>query len=141
VEIELTGRLKPRCAADDPTCTPVPEPHAGGGFYDPGGKRAVLAKQAIGACEHDGDCVVAGCHDQTCSAWDLGSDSATSCLLGVAPLACGSDHPAALPCDNACRSFNNGSGPMHGEMCDDQRPPSRVFCGCVDQQCVWFDQR
>lgn len=140
VEIELTGRLHPRCNAEDPGCTPVPEPHGGGGFYDPTGKRTVMAMEAVGRCEHDGDCVVSGCHEQTCSAWDLGGDSAYACAIGIVPVACGSDHPAARPCNNPCRSFNNGSGPLDGELCDEQRPPSRVFCGCVEQKCVWFDQ-
>lgn len=140
VEIELIGRLRPRCNADDPGCTPVPEPHGGGGFYDPTGKRTVIATEAVGTCEHDGDCVVSGCHEQTCSAWDIGADTGYGCLLGISPLACGSDFPDAPPCNNACRSFNNGGGPIAAEMCDDQQPPSRVFCGCVDRQCVWFDQ-
>ncbi|MEM6991333.1 MAG: hypothetical protein AAF721_12565 [Myxococcota bacterium] len=140
LQIELLGRLGPRCEADDPECTPVPEPHSGGGFYDPTGTRAVLPAEAVGTCEHDGDCLVSGCHQQTCLAWELGSESEYSCAIGVSPLGC-SNAPNAPHCHNPCRSFDNGGGAMDPSMCDEQRRPSRVFCGCVDRRCVWFDQR
>lgn len=139
LQVEFLGRLGPRCEADDPECAPVPEPHGGGGFYDPTGRRASLPSDGVGTCEQDGDCLVTGCHQQMCSAWELGSELKFQCLLGISPVGCSgaADGPH---CKNPCRTFDNGGGPINSAMCDTQRSPSRVFCGCVDKQCVWFDQ-
>lgn len=59
--------LRPRCAASDPTCGPVPYnaacPEQAG--YDPKRPRKIIrSRNAQGECTHDGDCYVRGCGNQ-----------------------------------------------------------------------------
>lgn len=69
--ISLAGRLGPRCAGDDLACEPVP--YNLREAYDPLGDRHadVLGELSAGACEHDGECVQAGCGNH-CVSWELG---------------------------------------------------------------------
>lgn len=91
LNIELAGRLGPRCDASDPAC--VPEPYQRGTRYDPSGQRipGPLAKYSSGTCGQDGDCVVGGCGND-CMSWELGGAYEAATCEGYSvprPIFCG----------------------------------------------------
>lgn len=76
-EVAPTGTSGPRCSAASPFCLPEAYEGCAATTYRPGAARHLLdIGHADGACEHDGECVQAGCGND-CVAWDLAGGAGT----------------------------------------------------------------
>lgn len=122
--VKFIGRTAPRCEADDPSCGPVALCDAL--TVEPDGPRPLLselnpkfARYSAGACEHDGDCYLAGCQ-QACHAWT--EPGFISFCSGVAALDC-----VACGCvDGQCAWFvQDPDCPCASPWVQPQRPPDR----------------
>ncbi|MCZ7680249.1 MAG: hypothetical protein M5U28_16370 [Sandaracinaceae bacterium] len=77
VRLAPTGMSGPRCSAASPFCLPEAYEGCAATTYRPGATRHLLdIGHAGGACEHDGECVQAGCGND-CVAWDLAGGAGT----------------------------------------------------------------
>ena len=79
--ISLGGLLEPRCRLDQGGCMPVPL-NEGGPRYNPFAKRGPrfhLGGVRGGSCDHDGECMLAGCGNR-CHHWTCpGANEAGTC--------------------------------------------------------------
>jgi hypothetical protein len=113
LEVELALPVSPlglRCATSDPGCGPIPhDPTACiEDILHPERSRQPIDEESRGACGHDGECAVVGCH-QVCG--PANERSAT---------------------ETRCRKKGRIVDPERQRLLD------RALCGCVRGRCSWF---
>lgn len=96
VSVGLVGLLGARCKPEE--CGPVPYRETNANA-PPIERKLVEAPERAATCEHDGECVAAGCGNQ-CDHW------------------------------SEVASFGT---------CEGRPELEEAFCGCVEQQCSWFE--
>jgi hypothetical protein len=112
LHIDLVGATRPRCAAGDAACGPLPyEGSLAESGYDCHDERVLAVAEwpeladrmrgyTGGACRHDGECLVAGCGNH-CVSWE------------------------ARVAEGTCEGYS---------VLED----APALCGCVEGRCAWF---